>query len=123
MLIDLLEGLTPDQKRELEELGITRQRRHDWKVGPRKPTAAQCLVLAMVTNSDPKPLLQWLAEQEASEAQLAYFRKVKETGSWAFLSAVFAVILATPDPVFAQCSSSQTQFDPLKSGNAHCRLL
>jgi len=121
MLIDLLEGLTPEQKAELERLGISRSRRSDWLHARRQPTLAQILVLCMVTQTDPKPLVEWLAEQEANPAQLDYFRQVKERGLGVLLTAVFAVALATPDPVFAQCSSSQTQFDPLNSGNAHCR--
>jgi hypothetical protein len=77
MLNSLLEGLTSEQKRQLEDLKIPHSRRSDWKHGRRLPTAAQCMVLAMVTDSDPLPLLAWLAEQEASPAQRAMFSAVK----------------------------------------------
>ncbi|MDL5034657.1 helix-turn-helix transcriptional regulator [Pelomonas sp. APW6] len=122
MLTQLLAGLTRDQKHALADLGIPHSRISEWKSGKRKPTLAQILVLAMVANTDPKPLVTWLAEQEANPAQLDMFRKVQERGSWALLTAVFAVALATPDPAFAQCSSGQSGFEPLSQGNAHCRI-
>ena len=120
-LLPILETLTKAQREELEELGVRQQRRSDWIHGRRRPTLAQIMVLCMVTNRDPKPLVEWLAEQEANEQQLAFFREVKTRRLGALLSAVVAVVLATPDPAFAQCSSGQTRFDPLNSGNAHCR--
>lgn len=112
----ILGSLTADQKRELEELGITQQRRSDWKHERRTPTNAQLVVLAHVAKVDPVPLLFWLAEEEANPAQRDLFRRVKESGSWARLMGIAAAILsgvsATPDPAFAQCSSDQTRFEP-----------
>lgn len=112
MLTPLLAGLTKEQKHALADLGIPHSRISEWKSGKRKPTLAQILVLAMVTNADPKPLVTWLAEQEANPAQLDMFRQVQKRGSWALLTALFAVGLLAPDSSFAQCSSSQTRFDP-----------
>lgn len=112
MLTATLEGLTRDQKRQLDALGIPSSRRAEWKSGARKPTLAQIMVLAMVTNSDPKPLIAWLAEQEATPAQRELFRLHKAGPAGAFLTAVLTVLIATPDPAFAQCSSDQTRFAP-----------
>lgn len=101
MLTSLLEGLTREQKRELEELGISRSRRSEWKSGTRKPTAAQLMVLATITKTDPLPLLFWLAEEEANPAQRDLFRRVKERGSWAALTLVLTVLAFAPDSSFA----------------------
>lgn len=101
MFLPLLEGLTPEQKAELETLGITRAKRSDWKHGRRKPTAAQLMVLATITKTDPLPLLFWLAEEEANPAQRDLFRRVKERGSWAALTLVLTVLAFAPDSSFA----------------------
>lgn len=101
MFLPLLEGLTPEQKAELETLGITRAKRSDWKHGRRKPTAAQLMVLATITKTDPLPLLFWLAEEEANPAQRDLFRRVKERGSWAALTLVLTVLAFAPDASFA----------------------
>lgn len=116
MIDRLLEGLTAAQKKELDGLGISRMRRSDWKHGRRTPTAAQLMVLAMVTNTDPQPLLRWLAEQEATPAQLDLFRRVKESGTWAFLTLVLTVAATAHDSSFAQCSSGQTQNNQRSDG-------
>jgi transcriptional regulator with XRE-family HTH domain len=109
MLIPLLAGLTKENKAELAELGIPHSRLSEWKSGKRRPTAAQLMVLATITKTDPLPLLYWLAEEEANPAQRDLFQRVKERGSWVALTVILTVLLATPDPAFAQCSSSKTQ--------------
>lgn len=106
MLNELLGGLTKDQKRQLDGLGIPSSRRSEWKTGARKPTAAQILVLAMVTEKDPQPLLLWLAQQEATPAQLDLFRRIKEAGTSAFLTVILGVTLFGQSESFAQCSST-----------------
>lgn len=106
MLDHLLEGLTRDQKQQLSDLGITPARRCDWLKGRRHPTAAQILVLAMVTETDPQPLLLWLAQQEATPAQLDLFRRLKEAGTSAFLTLILGVVFFGPDASFAAYSSA-----------------
>lgn len=112
MLAELLNNLTKEQIAELDRLGIPSSRRSEWKRGPRKPTAAQCMVLAMVTNTDVKLLIEELAEREATPEQLDFFRRVQTHGTWRHVMGMAAAILsgavAMPDPSFAQCSSGQT---------------
>lgn len=101
MLADLLNNLTSEQKQELAELGIPSSRRSEWKNGHRKPTAAQLMVLAMITKTDPQPLLAWLAEQEATPAQLDFFRA--HAANRALKMAAGATALLTATIVKANC--------------------
>lgn len=96
MLTNLLNALTREQKHELDELGIPSSRRSEWKRGgTRRPTAAQCMVLAMVTNTDPEPLLRWLAEQEATPAQLDLFRAHAAKRTLKMAAGAAAILTAT----------------------------
>lgn len=96
MISTLLAGLTKSQKDELELLGISASRRSDWKAGRRMPTAAQMMVLATITKTDPIPLLFWLADQEANPAQRDLFRQAKARGFWSALTVILSVALLTP---------------------------
>ncbi|MDT8997766.1 helix-turn-helix transcriptional regulator [Paucibacter sp. APW11] len=91
MLTLLLAGLTKEQRHALEALGIPHSRISEWKHGKRRPTLAQILALSMVLEIDPKPLVEWLAEQEANPAQLDYFRQVKTAGLGRLLTVVLSV--------------------------------
>jgi len=86
----LLKSLTSEQKRELAELGISAARRSDWLHGNRKPTAAQLRTLAIVVDEDPIPMLLWLAQEEATPAQLDLFQRALATAT----AGIFAVILS-----------------------------
>jgi len=82
--------LTDDEKRELNALGITRQKRWDWINMDRHPTAAQLRTLAVILDLEPGPLLLWLAEREATPAQRDLFLKALAKST----AALAVVILA-----------------------------
>jgi hypothetical protein len=82
--------LTDAEKRELNQLGITRQKRWDWINMDRHPTAAQLRTLAVILDLEPAPLLLWLAEKEATPAQLELFLRALVKGA----AALSLVILA-----------------------------
>ena len=93
-LRDVLTRLTSEQKHELEQFGISAQRRSNWLNGHRNPTAAQIRTLAIVANIDPAPLLLWLAEQEATPAQLDLFLKALAKAAAGLTTLTVAAILS-----------------------------
>lgn len=122
MLIEILDRLTPEQKHALDNLDIPPARRSDWKVGRRRPTAAQAKTLALVAGIDPVPLLQWLAEQEATPAQRGLFRLFMERAGAATLTVMFAVILSGGmNPESRAATSTYSGFDAAKQ-DIHCRV-
>lgn len=122
MLAEILEGLTNEQKHALDELDIPKSRRSEWKSGRRRPTAAQAKTLAIVAGIDPVPLLQWLAEQEATPAQRGLFRLVMERAGSAILTVMFAVILSGGlNPESRAATSTYSGFDAAKQ-DIHCRV-
>jgi hypothetical protein len=52
MLRELLESLTPEQRAQLRDRGISDQKRSDWVHGRRLPTEVQVAELADVTGAD-----------------------------------------------------------------------
>ena len=52
MIADLIQTLTPDQRKQLRVMKITRQRLHEWQHGARHPTEVQVAMLAAVTGTE-----------------------------------------------------------------------
>lgn len=78
------------------------------------------MVLAMVTNSDPQPLLAWLAEQEASPAQRAMFSALKEGRS---LKAAIALAVSLSAGSAQALAFIHGPSEPIHATvqDAHCR--
>jgi len=89
-LAALVKRLTRAEKHELAELGISPARRSDWIHGRRLPTAAQMKTLCLILDENPSPWLHWLAQQEATPAQLELFLKALARAT----AAMAVVILA-----------------------------
>lgn len=115
MLIEILDRLTPEQKHALDNLDIPPARRSDWKVGRRRPTAAQAKTLALVAGIDPIPLLQWLAEQEATPAQRGLFRLFMERAGSPVLSVMFAVTLSAA--MIGKSEAATSTYDTFAASN------
>jgi hypothetical protein len=90
VLAQIIDALTSEQKHALYALDIPKARLSDWKVGRRLPTLPQAKTLAIVAAVDPEPLLQWLAEQEATPAQRGLFRRFMEAAAANALGALIA---------------------------------
>ncbi len=93
-LKSVLDRLTREEKHALARFGITPQIRSDWIHTKRKPTAAQLKTLAIVAGVDEVPLLQWLADAQASPEQLDLFLRALAKATAGLSATVLAVILS-----------------------------
>lgn len=74
MLQDLILKLTPDQRKQLQGLGVSRQRLHEWKHGMGNPTEVQVAMLAAVTGTEYGQLqreVTWTRATPAERGKLA----------------------------------------------------
>ncbi len=77
MLKTALQRLTPENKAELRELGISDQLRSDWLHERKTPSQAQAAILETMLQLPEHQLRDWLTMQKATPAQRTWLEKAK----------------------------------------------
>lgn len=89
MYAELIENLTPSDRKELAAHGVPQSRVSEWKTGFRLPTRSQALALATVKKVDLATLereltvLEVTKDAEKNEGFAALMKSVK--GAWHFI--------------------------------------
>jgi len=95
MYRELVASLTAEQKKQLVAAGIVAPTISNWIHGKRRPTLAQAKVLAIVTGADFAQLAEELADLEASQEQLTFFRRALERAPAVAGLALFIMLFYT----------------------------
>jgi len=76
MLVEVIKGLTPEDRAILRTAGVSRQLLHAWLHGERLPTEPQAALLAIVARADRHRLQDEIALLKASPEQLTVLSKL-----------------------------------------------